>query len=189
MGRSTAGGEVGLSTEENDMDSRPDANGPIPTRSDEDFDRQFVKPLMSLEVSEEQARRLIAMVSERGRRMGLGRIDMKAAFPTPEDADQSGSANLDKARNRADLYAFLGQADPKKVALESDAERLAALREKLDALAVTIDHLHPIDTDSTKVRMEFVRMEFARVEFARVSCLIVVYEECAARGLTFGGDR
>lgn len=92
---------------------------------------------------------------------------MQRAYPAPEDPAPAWEV------------AAMSQHS---AGLAEDAKRLAELRE---ARKLYADHLWTVVGDA-RPTASIVSQQLA---VSQVDALIAVYEECAARGLTFGGSR
>jgi len=104
------------------------------------------------------------------------RGDTSAAYPPPSDAGEleqlrHAVATLSAERNQfSDRFqAAVGKLSDHEFALKADAERLAELCQQRDGITASL------------------RKAGKRYERGRIDWLIAVYEECAARGRTFGG--
>jgi len=94
--------------------------------------------------------------------------DMSAAYPTPMETIDVGA---ESRKLSAKLSAFVREDSltPFQAALKADAERLAELCRQRDGITASL------------------RKSGKRYERGHLDIIIVVYEECAARGRTFGG--
>lgn len=114
-----------------------------------------------------------------GDRFVAGMIDSLKGIELTRDqglrlVDAVGTSVREPVRFYGEGIAPLLVAEQKKLDLKADAERLAELRGEYGDLRVSGER------DDGSGNPEHM---------AHLACLIAVYEECAARGLTFGGRR
>jgi len=141
--------------------------GRLSTFSDEEFRRRYVAPLMAVEITPRQGRELTEMVSTRVRVADPAPSDPKPLFDENKAPPVEGSWS--NRLTQPSLGAALRAADDmRNAALRADAERLAELREE---------------------RRRWESKLMGALRLAKLDAIIAVYEELAARGLTFGGGR